>query len=298
MPAGLARGNKPNASPGLRPLVACLLLGSVFACASAPAAPSANPLAPASTAPAPAPAPANNAPPVYPVESRRAGEQGLVTLKVFVSRQGSPEQIELKQSSAYARLDQAAIEAVRKWQFIPAKRDDQAIATWVIVPIRFQFEESPPDKPGSAGTQPDLAQAAREMARLETEIDREKAEFGNPRRKFLGARIEEYRFAKYIDEWRQKLESIGTANYPEAARGKLYGSLVVTVTIGADGSLLKPPQIERSSGHKTLDDAIFRIIQLAAPFKPFPPEIRRDTDVIVITRTWYFTNDGPPLPSR
>lgn len=169
MPAGQQRREKRETPQGLRLLVAYLLLGALAACA---ASPSTNSSPPAVTAPA-------NIQPVYPIESRRAGEQGASTLKVLVSQQGEPEQIELKQSSGYARLDNAAIDAVRKWQFIPAKRDDQAIATWVIVPIRFQLEESLPDKPGSSTAQLDLAQTAREMARLEAEISKEIADHGN-----------------------------------------------------------------------------------------------------------------------
>ena len=74
----------------------------------------------------------------------------------------------------------------------------------------------------------------------------------------------------------------------EAARGKLYGSLVLTIAILADGSVQRI-DVNRSSGHKVLDDAAKRIVQMASPYAAFPPDIRRDTDVLEITRTWYFT---------
>jgi protein TonB len=135
----------------------------------------------------------------------------------------------------------------------------------------------------------DLAESARAMARLEGEINKSVDEYNKrPRKKFVGARTEEYRFAQYIEDWRQKVERIGTLNYPEAARGKLYGSLVLTVSINHDGSL-NHVDINRSSGYKVLDEAARRIVQMASPYSPFPQEIRRDTDILEITRTWYFT---------
>lgn len=135
----------------------------------------------------------------------------------------------------------------------------------------------------------DLAESARAMARLEGEINKNVDEYNKrPRKKFIGARTEEYRFAQYIENWRQKVERIGTMNYPAAARGKLYGSLVLTVSISQDGSLNRI-DINRSSGYPVLDDAARRIVRMASPYSPFPPEIRRDTDILEITRTWYFT---------
>jgi protein TonB len=133
--------------------------------------------------------------------------------------------------------------------------------------------------------------------RLEGEISKSTDEYSKrPRKKFIGARTEEYRFAQYIEDWRQKIERIGTLNYPAAARGKLYGSLVLTVSINADGQIGRI-DINRSSGHKMLDDAARRIVQMAGPYSPFPPDIRRDTDVLEITRTWYFTQ-GDQLSAK
>lgn len=147
--------------------------------------------------------------------------------------------------------------------------------------------EQPAPTPSVSGV--DLAESARAMARLEGEINKSTDDYNKrPRKKFIGTRAEEYRFAQYIENWRQKIERIGTLNYPEAARGKLYGTLLLTVTIAADGSVMRV-DINRSSGHKVLDDAARRIVQMASPYAPFPPDIRRDTDILEITRTWYFT---------
>jgi protein TonB len=118
-----------------------------------------------------------------------------------------------------------------------------------------------------------------------------------PKRRFVGARAEEYRFARYVEDWRLKIERVGNLNYPDAAREqKLYGSLLLTVSIRSDGSV-ENIEISRSSGHKLLDAAAVKIVTMSAPFAPFPTDIRRDTDVLHITRTWTFTK-GSELVSQ
>jgi protein TonB len=135
----------------------------------------------------------------------------------------------------------------------------------------------------------DLANRALALARLEGEIAREIEEYNQrPKRRFLGARVTEYRFAQYVEDWRQKVERVGNLNYPDSAKGKLYGSLVLTVAIKKDGELERV-EINRSSGHKVLDEAARRIVRMAAPYADFPDAVRRDTDILEITRTWSFT---------
>ena len=136
----------------------------------------------------------------------------------------------------------------------------------------------------------DLADSAAAIARMEAKIDKQLNEYARrPRKKFIGARTKEYRFARYVEDWRHKIERVGTLNYPASARGKLYGSMLMSVVIRADGTVERI-HIHRSSGHKVLDEAAQRIVELAAPFAAFPPDIRRDTDILEITRTWTFTN--------
>ncbi|MCM8597871.1 MAG: TonB family protein [Candidatus Accumulibacter sp.] len=148
-------------------------------------------------------------------------------------------------------------------------------------------EVQPEPAPNLSGR--DLARSALAMARLEGEIAKDLDDYNKrPRRKFIGTSAVEFRFAQYFEEWRLKVERIGTLNYPEAARGKLYGSLVLTVAINSDGTVAGI-EINRSSGYKILDDAARRIVAMAAPFAAFPPAIRRDTDILEITRTWNFT---------
>lgn len=80
-----------------------------------------------------------NPAPLYPVLSRRLGEAGRVVLRVHVSPSGLAEQVEIKASSGFARLDQAALEAVRRWRFVPARAGDAPVSAWVLVPLTFDL---------------------------------------------------------------------------------------------------------------------------------------------------------------
>ncbi len=154
---------------------------------------------------------------------------------------------------------------------------------------------SPAEPVAAPGARPDkvaqdLIEKSLEIQRLEAQIRRDyQAYQERPRKKFVGARAAEYRFAVYVDNWRQKIERVGNLNYPEEARRRrIYGSLQLTVGVRPDGEV-ESVEINRSSGHKVLDGAAMRIVRLAAPFDRFPDAIRRDTDILYITRTWTFT---------
>jgi protein TonB len=148
--------------------------------------------------------------------------------------------------------------------------------------------KAPAEQPKPQLSGRDLADLSLAAMQLQAQIDRRIEEYQKrPRKKFIGARATEYRFAQYEDDWRQKIERIGTLNYPAEARGKLYGNLRLTVTIRPDGSV-QSVDLDRSSGLKVLDAAAFKIVRMASPFAPFPPDIRKDTDLLVITRTWFF----------
>ena len=156
------------------------------------------------------------------------------------------------------------------------------------------------DRDAKESTRADSANAFREMSakalelqRLEAQIAREFDSYQQrPKKKHIGARAMEYRFARYVEDWRQKVERVGNANYPEIARAqKLYGSLVLTVAIKADGRI-ETIELDRGSGKKILDAAALKIVEMAGPYAPFPPDIRNDTDILYITRTWSFTRTG------
>jgi protein TonB len=144
-------------------------------------------------------------------------------------------------------------------------------------------EQSQPQAPGLA------EELARERARLTAEISQTWQEYQKrPKRQFINARTQQYKYTVYMESWRAKVERVGNLNYPEEARRRrLSGQLLLDVAINPDGSVNKVT-LRRGSGQKLLDDAAIRIIELAAPFDPFPPDIRAETDILHITRTWRF----------
>ena len=102
--------------------------------------------APAAAPPRPVVPPSYNAaylknpPPAYPMLARRRGEKGTVVLRVHVSAQGTAEEVQVRTSSSFPLLDDAALAAVRQWRFVPARQADAPIAAWVLVPIVFTLE--------------------------------------------------------------------------------------------------------------------------------------------------------------
>lgn len=81
----------------------------------------------------------HNPAPLYPALSRRLGEEGKVLLHVHVDASGRAQQIEIRHSSSWPRLDQSALAAVARWKFIAARRGDEAVDAWVLVPIVFNL---------------------------------------------------------------------------------------------------------------------------------------------------------------
>jgi protein TonB len=182
---------------------------------------------------------------------------------------------------AEAQRRQRSLEARTQELLAQARESKARVAT--SAPRELGAEE-----PGTQPNGRDLADLALAAMRLQAQIDRQIEQYQQrPRKRFIGANAAEYRFAQYEEDWRVKVERVGTLNYPPEARGKVYGNLRLTVTIRPDGSV-ESIELDRSSGLKVLDAAAFKIVRMAGPYAAFPPDIRRDTDLLVITRTWFF----------
>ncbi len=156
-----------------------------------------------------------------------------------------------------------------------------------------------PTKEDKARTEPQRRPSATQLltnsfkvASLSAEIKRKlEAKAARPKLKFISASTKEYKYAAYMEAWRAKVERVGNLNYPDEARRRgLSGSLILDVALNADGSI-NEITIRKSSGESVLDDAATRIVMLAAPFAPLPQNIRVDTDILHITRTWQFINN-------
>lgn len=137
-----------------------------------------------------------------------------------------------------------------------------------------------------------------EMLSLNQEINQSLQAYAQrPKEKFISASTREFKYANYMNDWVNKVERVGDLNYPDEARRRaLSGSLRVDVTLNADGTV-RDINITKPSPHKLLNDAAVRIVRLAAPYPPFPQEIREEVDILHITRTWEFTS-GNQLHSR
>lgn len=138
-----------------------------------------------------------------------------------------------------------------------------------------------------------LASRDHEINRLTESLQaRTSAYASRLRRKSISASTREFRYASYLGAWERKVERIGNLNYPQAAKAqKLQGNLILDVAVRADGSV-EQVRVVRSSGQPLLDEAAIKIVHLAAPYAPFPPDIAAETDVLNILRTWQFLRGG------
>lgn len=176
----------------------------------------------------------------------------------------------------------------------PAPPERQLLST--AKPAKAQVTTAPrPEPVQQTASAAQLRSGARQYAQLEARLDAQRRAYAKiPREKFITARTREYKYAAYMEAWRRKVEAVGKLNYPAQARQQgLSGSLLLTVRIAPDGQLIDTT-LRRSSGHPVLDRAAQDIVRWAAPYAPFPPDIRAEADRLVITRTWQFV-DGQAL---
>ncbi|HKJ08935.1 MAG TPA: energy transducer TonB [Gammaproteobacteria bacterium] len=162
-------------------------------------------------------------------------------------------------------------------------------------------DKAPPPKPAPPAHQPtasELISKSMELVQLDQQVNQPLQAYAKHKRQtYISARTRAYKYASYMSAWVHKVERVGNLNYPDKARREqLSGSLLLDVALNPDGTI-RNITLRRSSGHKLLDDAAIRIVRLAAPFAPFPPDIRKNTDVLHIVRTWEFM-DNNQMSSR
>ncbi|MGM0677477.1 energy transducer TonB [Ectothiorhodospira marina] len=165
-----------------------------------------------------------------------------------------------------------------------------------VITAKQSQQPSAPDAPTEVPapsrelTTDELVERSLQMARLSSEISEQNRRHGHrPRTHYVDALSAKSAVeASYLDAWVRKVERVGNLNYPdEARRQRLSGSLVLSVLVNREGEVVSI-EVGNSSGERVLDDAARRIVQLAAPFAPFPADMRRSYDQIMITRTWVF----------
>ncbi len=132
-----------------------------------------------------------------------------------------------------------------------------------------------------------------QIAQLGSEIMQKRPSDEQTQIKFVDSvSAHKYIAAQYMKDWENKVERMGNLNYPEvAARKNFSGILTMDVGINADGSIYSI-RINRSSGNPELDEAAKKIVRMSAPFAPLPLDLRKELDVLVITRIWKFSDES------
>ena len=102
----------------------------------------------------------------------------------------------------------------------------------------------------------------------------------------------ESELAPYLDAWRQKIELLGTLNFPHLAKGQATGNPVLEVALLADGRLGEVI-VRRSSGRKDVDQAALTILRMASPFDPFPAPVRKKYQELRFAYEWQFLQGEP-----
>lgn len=208
---------------------------------------------------------------------------------------GSGNEAQLNELSTRNPLqsDSVAVEQAR--MPVPQEQSalqNQAITTTGIASRRVTAEqaEAAEQQASLDGVSTEVDRINREIASLQAELDDEnRSDAEQPRvRRLTAASAKQSADAAYLLDWRKRLEAVGNQYYPQASiRYGLYGDLRMLVVIKHDGSL-EDIQILSSSGYAVLDEAAIKIVRMAAPYAPFPPELRATTDKLEIVRTWHF----------
>jgi len=132
------------------------------------------------------------------------------------------------------------------------------------------------------------------LASLQAQLDIRRQEYAKRPRRYTisSASTQKARDILYLDNWRKKVEAIGNLNYPAQASSQgIYGNLRLLVSLRSDGSVAEI-RVLSSSGHRILDESAIRIVHMAAPYDPFPPDMRKEVDLLDIIRTWQFQRNN------
>ncbi len=136
------------------------------------------------------------------------------------------------------------------------------------------------------------------IASLQAQLDLQQQAFARQPRKYTlsSASARKSHEASYLDSWRRRVEAVGNINYPIQARQRqIYGNVRMLISLNALGQI-RETRIIQSSGESLLDQAAVDIVNLAAPFEPFPEELKAEADILEIVRTFRF-HEGNTLSS-
>ena len=172
----------------------------------------------------------------------------------------------------------------------------QEVQQQLLAQIRREIALLPPPDPSKLMQSAEEAQREerrRQMLRMLAEIEKRiNEENARPKKRYISPAAREEVYATYYDNLRRRIEERGTRDFPESAGQKLYGELVMNITIDAQGKVVEA-EVVRPSKSKLLNRRAVAIVMASGPFGPFSPEMRRQADQIVVTSRFRFTRtDG------
>ena len=212
------------------------------------------------------------------------------------NQEGSGEQADLAQVTS--RNKNLPNGAQSPQQTLLQNRDTTAVLQQDIVAttaaarraVQAQQAEREEHQANLEGISPEVDRLNQALSSLEAELDEQTRTYANmPRvRRLTSVSAKQAVDAAYLLDWRRRLEAVGNKYYPEASvRYGIYGDLRLLVVIRQNGSL-EDIRVLSSSGYAVLDEAAIKIVRMAAPYAPFPPELMATTDKLEIIRTWQF----------
>lgn len=164
--------------------------------------------------------------------------------------------------------------------------------------VNQQLEEVEPEEERPVADEVSQEELSLAIASLQAQLDRQRQEYARRPRKYTisSASTRRSQDAQYLDNWRRRIEAVGNINYPnEARRQQIYGNVRMMVALRPTGEV-QEIRILQSSGEAILDQAAVEIVNLGAPFQPFPEELRAEADILEIIRTFRF-HEGNALSS-
>jgi protein TonB len=191
--------------------------------------------------------------------------------------------------SAFIRLGDAQEDGAQRQ--IEALKEQQA--RMLLQAKKALAAMPPPDLSMSASTpaQAEQEERRKQLVKLLAEIERRiNEENARPKKRYISPATREEVYAVYYDALRRKIEDKGTLNFPEVGGKKLYGELIMTITVSFDGSVLDT-EVAQSSGNRILDRQAQGIVRASGPFEPFNLGMRRRADQIVVVSSFNFARD-------
>ena len=213
------------------------------------------------------------------IDTNGGGEhdKGRVTSNVVASNEASEGDVLQQSQAAVARLEEQQRQLMTQARLTPI----------VVDPTNRTSADGQVNAADSVEAQNLLA----EIRRMEAQIEKENTDYNaRPKRGYIGPNTKGVTYANYYNEFKERVERIGNLELPPEASGKMYGDLIISVTLNPDGSIYQDEiRIMRGSGWPVLDRAAVSFVRKGAPYHPFPPAMKKEYGVYDLVSRYEFT---------